>query len=177
MDPPRDDSADERITASRLTLVPLTVEDADEMAEVLSAPELHEFIGGEPLSADDLRRRYGRLVVGHSADHQEDWYNWIIRRNEDGRAVGTVQATVVDGGRHAEIAWVVGLAWQRRGYGSEAARALFDWLTGRGAPYITAHVHPEHQASVAVARKAGLAPTDRFDDGEQLWQWGVRPTG
>jgi RimJ/RimL family protein N-acetyltransferase len=177
-DPPRDEPADGRITADRVTLVPLAVSDAEEMADVLSGTELYEFIGGTPPSADDLRRRYARLVVGHSADRRQDWYNWIIRRNVDGRAVGTVQATVVDAGRRAEIAWVVGLAWQRQGYGSEAARSLVDWLADRRTPYITAHVHPDHHASIAVARRAGLVPTDQFDDdGERLWQWGGQPAG
>jgi RimJ/RimL family protein N-acetyltransferase len=41
-------------------------------------------------------------------------------------ATGTVQATVGPdaGGVHAEIAWVIGTAWQRRGIATEAARAL-----------------------------------------------------
>lgn len=142
------------------------------MAEVLSAPNLYEFTGGRPPTAADLTARYARLVVGHSADGRQDWYNWAVRRIEDGRAVGFLQATVVDEGRRAEIAWVVGLPWQGQGYASDAARALVDWLVAGGTPYVMAHVHPDHHASRAVARKAGLAPTEQFADGEQLWEFG-----
>ncbi|WP_248959714.1 GNAT family N-acetyltransferase [Sphaerisporangium perillae] len=160
---------DHRILAERVELVPLAVEDADEMAEVLGGEELYTFIGGSPPTRESLRARYTRLVASRSADGSQDWYNWIVRRGPDGQAVGTVQATVTDGGRHAEIAWVVGLAWQGQGYASEAATALAGWLGARGVSRITAHVHPDHHASMAVARHAGLEPTGDFHDGERLW--------
>lgn len=80
------------------------------------------------------------------------------------------RAEIAGGGRRAEIAWVVGSRRQGRGYASEAARALVAWLDGHGVATIEAHIHPRHEASAAVARKAGLLPTERFDDGERLWR-------
>lgn len=77
---------------------------------------------------------------------------------------------ISDGGRRAEIAWVVSSRRQGRGYASEAARALVAWLDGHGVATIEAHIHPRHEASAAVARRAGLLPTERFDDGERLWR-------
>ncbi|WP_405147310.1 GNAT family N-acetyltransferase [Sphaerisporangium sp. NBC_01403] len=161
--------ADDRIVTSRVELTPLTVEDAADMAEVLAGEELYSFIGGSPPTEEALRTRYAKQVAGHSDDGSQDWYNWIIRRRADGRAVGYVQATVVGGGRHAEIAWVVGLPWQGQGYASEAARALVGWLGARGVSRVSAHVHPDHHASMAVARRAGLQPAEEFDEGERLW--------
>jgi RimJ/RimL family protein N-acetyltransferase len=76
----------------------------------------------------------------------------------------------VDEGRRAEIAWVVGVSWQRQGFAAEAVRALLAWLDARGVTAIQAHIHPGHAASAAVARRAGLVPTGHTDDdGEQLW--------
>jgi RimJ/RimL family protein N-acetyltransferase len=160
----------DRITSARLSLVPLAVADADEMVGVLSGAALYTFTGGLPPSLSELRARYARLAAGHSPDGREEWRNWIIRREPDQAAVGYVQATVVDEGTRAEVAWVVGLRWQRQGFAGEAARALVAWLDARGVTTIQAHIHPDHTASAAVARSAGLQPTDRFDDGEQLWQ-------
>jgi RimJ/RimL family protein N-acetyltransferase len=94
----------------------------------------------------------------------------VIRREPDRTAVGYVQATIVDGGKRAEVAWVVGLTWQRQGFAAEAARAFVAWLDARGVTAIQAHIHPDHTASAAVARRTDLVPTDRFDDGEQPWQ-------
>ena len=72
--------------------------------------------------------------------------------------------------RRAEIAWVVGLRWQGRGYATEAAQALVGWLDARGIQVIQARIHPEHAASAAVARRAGLRPSGVVEDGEQLWR-------
>ncbi|MEV6204976.1 GNAT family N-acetyltransferase [Streptomyces sp. NPDC051771] len=151
----------------RLELVPLEVGHAEEMADVLGDPALHAFIGGEPESLEELRARYVRWEGG-SPDPGTLWCNWVIRSREEGRLVGTVQATV--GGGRAEVAWVVGSPWQGRGYAAEAARALVGWLRERGVRTVVAHVHPEHAASAAVARAAGLVPTGELHDGEVRWE-------
>lgn len=43
-------------------------------------------------------------------------------------------------------------------------------LRGQGVRTVTAHIHPAHLASAAVARAAGLAPTDEWQDGEIRWR-------
>lgn len=162
---------DASMTTERLSLTPLAVGDADEMVGVLGDGRLHEFIGGSPATLDELRERYRRMVAGPE-DPTELWRNWVVRTLDGGTAVGTVQATVTvgpGGRRTAEVAWVVGVPWQGRGYATEAAGALVDWLRGHGVAEVTAHVHPDHHASAAVARGAGLHPTAEHDDGEVLW--------
>lgn len=160
------------IEGARIVLTPLAVGDAAEMTGVLGGEQLYAFTGGRPPTADELRARYARQVAGHSADGREEWRNWIIRRAADGQAVGFVQATIAGrpGEEVAEIAWVVGLAWQGNGYAGEAARALVTWLDARGIPAIQAHIHPDHAASAAVARGAGLRPAGQVEDGEQVWR-------
>ncbi|MYX27230.1 GNAT family N-acetyltransferase [Streptomyces sp. SID8381] len=160
----------EIVRTARLELVPLEAGHAGEMAEVLADPALHEFIGGAPLGAARLRERYARLAGG-SPDPEVSWCNWVMRtRERPCRLVGTVQATVTAGGSVAEVAWVVGTAWQGRGFASEAARGLVGLLERRGVGLVLAHIHPEHRASAAVARAAGLAPTDERADGEAVWR-------
>ncbi|MFD6988784.1 GNAT family N-acetyltransferase [Streptomyces sp. NPDC059943] len=172
------------IRTERLVLVPQRVEHAREMAVVLSDPALHTFIGGAPATADELRSRYARMAAG-PADPAESWCNWVIRLREgeegQGPLTGTVQATISPSGPAvppesgpepwlvAEIAWVVGTAFQGRGIASEAARGLVARLAQRSVRDIAAHVHPDHAASGAVARAAGLEPTDEWHDGEVRW--------
>jgi RimJ/RimL family protein N-acetyltransferase len=141
------------------------------MAGVLADRRLHEFIGGEPDTVAGLRERYAKLVAG-SPDPEELWLNWIVRRRSDAQAVGTVQATLTrrNGEPTAGVAWVIGADWQNKGFASEAARALVDWLRGRGAVDVVAHIHPDHQASAVVATRAGLRPTDEQADGERVWR-------
>ncbi|MET8154939.1 GNAT family N-acetyltransferase [Sphaerisporangium sp. NPDC005289] len=167
--------ASTRLTSDRLRLDPLAPGDADEMVEVLAGDDLYTFIGGSAPTLPQLRAQYARQVAGGSPDGLQEWHNWIIRRQADGRAVGYVQATIMDDGRRAEIAWVVGSLWQGQGYASEAAQAMVAWLGSRGVVRVQAHIHPDHAASAAVAHRAGLAPTSHFDDGEQLWQHDAPP--
>ena len=160
------------IDTGRLELLPLRVEHAAEMAGVLADPALHTFIGGEPADADALRERYQRLGVG-SPDPAVAWLNWVIRLREDDCLTGYLQASVSAGDdQHpiAEVAWVVGTGWQGRSIATESVRALVDWLREQSVGTVIAHVHPDHQASAAVAAAGGLTPTDEREDGEVRWR-------
>ncbi|WP_406862566.1 GNAT family N-acetyltransferase [Streptomyces sp. HUAS MG47] len=162
------------IGTRRLDLLPLQVEHAEEMAEVLSDPALHTFIGGTPDTPQALRSRYERMTAG-SPDPAVSWLNWVIRLRDESRLTGTVQATIhpSDPGHTAEIAWVVGTPWQGKGIATEAARALVDWLTERPVHTVIAHIHPDHRASATVATTAGLTPTDTRHDGEIRWHLAI----
>ena len=152
---------------SHLTIEPLRREHAAEMVAVLSDPALYEFTGGEPPTPDELRARYERQAVGHSPDGSEVWLNWIVRTTDDARAIGFVQATVVDG--RADVAWLIGTPWQGRGYATEAAQKMLALLEQRGVREITAHIRADHAASARVAANLGLSPTDEVEDGEVVW--------
>lgn len=161
------------IQTARLDLVPLRADDADEMVGVLADAALYAFTGGSPPDLANLRDRYDRLLRGWSANGMEQWFNWIVRLRSTGEAIGFVQATVRDAVSVAEIAWLIGTTWQRRGYAAEAASSLVGWLETVGVREIVAHVHPRHAASAGVATRAGLTPTGALDaDGEQLWRRG-----
>ena len=161
------------IVTSRLVLRTLRIDDADEMAAVLADPALHEFTGGEPATLDELRGRYALWTRGSNSP-DEVWLNWVVRLRDDETAVGTVQATVVDspGDTTALVAWTIGVPWQGRGYASEAAVGLVDWLVGRGIEAVAAHVHRQHKASSSVAARAGLRATSEMLDGEVVWRRG-----
>ncbi|MEV4947857.1 GNAT family N-acetyltransferase [Streptomyces sp. NPDC053755] len=161
----------EGIRTDRLALLPLQVEHADEMAAVLSDPGLHTFTGGMPDTPQALRVRYERLVAG-SPRPGESWCNWAIQLRSAACLTGYVQATVTadDRGASAEIAWVVGALWQRRGIATEATRGLVGWLRTHPVHTVVAHIHPDHKASAAIATAVGLTPTEQWHDGEIRWQ-------
>lgn len=155
----------------RLSMEPVTAAHAAELAPVLDDPGLHEFIGGEPRSAAELRARYERLTTRASADGTEIWAHWVIRVSATGAAIGTVEATLPAAGPAtgpAEVAWVLGRIGQGQGYAAEAAASLVERLRAAGWTVI-AHVHPGHLASQRVAGRAGLAPTGQVVDGEIRW--------
>ena len=151
----------------RLDLEPLRVEHAAEAASTFDDARLHTFTGGDPATEDELRERYARQVVGHSPDGGETWLNWMLRRRDTGELVGTVQATVAEA--TADLAWVVAVPHQGRGYAREAALAVRASLAEAGVTRFVADIHPEHAASARVARTLGLTPTDTLVDGEIRW--------
>ena len=161
------------LRTNRLVLSPLRTADAAEMVEVLADGNLYTFTGGDPPNLPDLRSQYESQVAGPSSG-EAVWHNWIIRPDDTGAAVGLVQATVT--GDFADVAWVVGVVWQGRGYASEAASAMCEWLAAQGVEKVTAHIHPGHVASQRVAASLGLQATDEIDsDGEVVWASKVSP--
>ncbi|MGP4023369.1 GNAT family N-acetyltransferase [Actinomadura sp. 3N407] len=188
----------ETIRTQRLVLEPLAAHHADEMAPVLDDRRLHRYIGGEPLTLEELRARYAHLVAGPAPFHQEYWLNWIVRRGRDRQAVGYVRATVTPAARAftvtppstgstvrpgpprriASVAWVIAMPYQGFGFATEAARALLNWLLAHGVHDIVATVHPDNRPSAAVAAKLGLCRTgETTGDGEDVWRLphGVSP--
>ena len=82
------------LITARLQSEPLRIDHAEELAPVLDDRRLHQFIGGQPLNLAELRTRYERQIVGRSGDGREQWFNWVVRENASGFAVGQIQ---VDG--------------------------------------------------------------------------------
>ncbi len=163
--------AAEPIETARLVLEPLGVAHADEMVFVLGDRGLYEYTRGQPPRLQELRARYARQAAGRSPDGAHGWLNWIVRARRGGDPLGAVQATlaVEDGTLTAELAWIIGVAHQRQGYATEAARAMLEWLGRHGVAVVVAHVHPSHAASTEVARRLGLTPTGAVVDGEVQW--------
>ncbi|MFD8752478.1 GNAT family N-acetyltransferase [Kitasatospora sp. NPDC059577] len=163
----RPDPTTAPLHSERLDLLPIAPEHAGELTAALADPALHAFTGGRPATAEEMRARCARLAAG-SPDPAERWGNWVLRLRADGALIGYVQATV--GPDEAELAWVVGTPWQRRGLATEAARALLAHLTAAGTTTAVAHIHPDHRASARVATTLGLRPTAHTQDGETRWQ-------
>ena len=169
---PPDPRVIELLRSARLDLEPLRIDHAAEAAPVFDDERLHTYTGGFPAGAEELGRRYRRQAVGHSPDGREVWLNWMLRDRATSRLVGTVQATIApdeDGTPVADLAWVVGTAHQSQGYAREGATAMAEWLRRRGVDRFRASVHPEHEASMGVARALGLAPSPTSVDGEIQW--------
>jgi RimJ/RimL family protein N-acetyltransferase len=139
------------------------------MVVVLGHERMYEFTGGRPLTLAELRSRYQRLTVGHSADSSELWFNWIARTSVDLQPVGAIQATVAADRTLADVAWEVGLPWQSRGFASEGASAVVGWLIDHHVRLIRALIHPDHTASARVAARVGLERTTEVVDGEFVW--------
>lgn len=168
--PGGDDGGAPVLETARLLLEPLRVSHAEEMVAVLDDSRLHTYTGGRPSTLEELRARYQRQAVGRSPDGRQWWLNWIVRRREDGVAVGFVQATVDPGPKlTAELAWKIGVAYQHRGYAAEAAQRMAQSLRAQGVTRLVARIHPANLPSMAVARGLGLHATGEVRSAEVVW--------
>lgn len=150
-----------------LSIRPLAVDDAAAMVDVLGSRQLYVHTGGRPPTLAELTARYASQVTGRSPDGSQEWLNWIV--TVDGAPVGYVQASRPVTGTTADIAWVVGAPWQGRGFATAAVRRMMRELRGRGIDEVTACISPANEASVRVAQRTGMVPTDRTVDGETVW--------
>ena len=141
---------------------------ASAMFQVLVDSELYEFTGGEPpRSVTDVDEWFSALETRLSPDGSERWLTWIVQLTECSTSIGYVQATVK--GDQADLAWLIGVNWQGQGYATEALQLLVDLLAENEVKTLTAHIHPNHEASQRLAAGIGLHRTPLLHDGEEIW--------
>lgn len=148
------------LDAPPLRLEPVSVEHADEMHAVLADPSIYEFLEeDEPPSLQWLREAYVRRAKGQSPDGDEQWFNWMIRR-DDGRLIGYVQATV-ESPEVCWIAYVLAAEGRGQGHATRAVTAMVDYL--RGAHDIQrwlASVDAGNARSIALLERLGFTEAD-----------------
>lgn len=153
---PRATAPDAARTA-RLTYEPLRAEHAAMLFPLLADPRLYTYVPDEARATVALlAERFGELERGAPAEAGESWLNWVLLRHDDDVAIGTLQATVEQGGR----AWIGYLltpsAWGQ-GFATEACM----WLVAELARHwrvreILASVDARNVKSIAVLERAGF---------------------
>jgi RimJ/RimL family protein N-acetyltransferase len=147
--------------------------DFGDSAALWGDPEVTRFVGGKPLSKEDVWARLLRYV-GHWA-----WLGyglWVVEEKATGHYVGEVgfanhkRAIEPPLTGLPEIGWVLAPRFHGKGYATEAVRAAIAWGDSHFHAARTAClIHPENARSIRVAEKCGF----------QQWQVGSyhdRPT-
>ncbi len=171
------------IETERLLLRMPVVEDANDFAGLLTDPEAMRFLGGE------VPRDAVPTVVQRWID---DWaasgVGKLVVERRDGAILGRVginvwdartwgQSTLVRAGEAArpELAWALAREYWGRGYATEAAEAIRDWVRegGRLEGELISLVNPANVASRRVAEKLGATPRETVTlfDGSPAVVW------
>lgn len=142
------------IETKRLLLRPLTRSDIDEFVRVHEHPEVTRFIW--PVNRAEAERRL-ELIEREWLEREHGMFAVLDR--EDGRFLGRVGLKHWPQFGETEIGWVIRREAWGHGYATEAARACVEWgLATLEVPYLTAMIHRDNGASVAVARHLGMSP-------------------
>ena len=147
------------IETERLRMRGHRVEDFDDCLAMWSDPEVTRFIGGKPLSGEDVWARLLRYA-GHW--HLLGYGYWLVERKDTGLFVGEVGfadfkrqiAPSFEG--IPEIGWVL-IPWAHgNGYAIEALRAATAWGDQHfGGKTTGCLINPDNKASIRVAEKGG----------------------
>jgi RimJ/RimL family protein N-acetyltransferase len=161
------------IETARLFLREMTLDDLDFMAALLGDADVMRYFphvedrDGARGSIEKNRARYER--DGHGF--------WLAVDKATAEPVGRVgllrQQPFSDGVDHAEVAYMIHVPYQRRGYAFEAAAAVRDWAFARDYDHVISLIRPENTPSEAVARKLGLVPTQHvefFGMAHRVWR-------
>jgi RimJ/RimL family protein N-acetyltransferase len=144
------------LETARLRLEPLMRAHADALFAGLADARLYDYIAADPpASVDALRARFARWESRRSPDGAERWLNWAVCARADGRALGTVQATVYADGR-ADVAYLIARAAWGCGYGREAVAAMIAALAHLGVRELRATVDTRNRASIALLTALGF---------------------
>ena len=162
------------IETGRLIVRPFRPDDWRDLLAYLSLPETYAFEPGEPINADRARGMAGERSRGRAF--------WAVELRAERRMVGHLYLGQVE---PAELqAWELGYIFnprdQRRGYATEATRALVAHaFAAMGAHRVVAMCNPANTASWRVLEKAGFVREGhlrqnvffrRDIEGRPLWQ-------
>lgn len=146
------------ITTRRLKLRTWRMSDVDDYHEHINTKAVMEYLGGV-MSKRDVKREVQWLRQQQAKDGHTFW---AVERKRDKRLLGFCGAVRV---REPDtpIAGLLEIGWRlradawRRGYGTEAAEAVVDWLEWeQPGELLVARVHKNNVASQALARTLGM---------------------
>jgi RimJ/RimL family protein N-acetyltransferase len=146
-------AAPHSFVTARLRLRRPQVSDAEAVFAYASDPEVARFTDW-PVATHvrDTVAATERALEGWDKGNELAWRVTVI---PDDTPIGAVGCSI-DGDR-AELGFVIGRRHWGRGYGTEAARAVFDWLTSMDAiARIDATCDVENDASARVLEKLGF---------------------
>lgn len=153
------------IETDRLRMRGHRVEDFANCLSMWGDADVTRFIGGKPLSAEEVWARLLRYV-GHWT--LLGFGYWLVEEKESGRFVGEVG--FADFKRHItpsfegipEIGWALSSQLHGKGYATEALRAAIAWGERHfGGKTTGCLISPDNIASIRVAQKGGYQEFSR----------------
>lgn len=168
------------IVTNRLTLRPFTVADAAEVAGLANDRDiaLNTLLIPHPYAIEDALQWFERQEKARSSGEGAEF---AITLRDDGAIAGAIGLSLSDGGRRAELGYWIGRPFWRRGFATEAARAMLRFgFETLGVERIFAYHFARNTPSRKVLENAGLQHegvlrkhTSKWGEPQDLWVWGI----
>jgi len=142
------------LSTKRCIVRETTVEDVDSFYKIYAESEITEYM--EDLYADRNEE------IAYIRDYREKVYSfygygmWTVLTKE-GTVIGRAGISWREGFELPELGFVIGVPWQRQGYGYEVCRAILDYAYEElGFTQVQALVMEGNEKSGALCRKLGF---------------------
>ena len=139
------------LNTPRLLLRRFRPDDAADLYAYLSDPRVYRFEPGEPLNREQASRRAAEMAASP--------HFWAVELRSASKVIGQIYLKQIEPAERltCELGYILNPAYQRQGYGAEAAAALVrQALTAGGMHRIVAHCNPENTASWKLLEKIGF---------------------
>ena len=142
------------LLTERLELRAFEPTDLDALHAVYGDPQVTRFMPAYPT----LEHTRGALEIHMRDARAGNPAFWALIERESGELIGDAGLGLIEGiGPEFELGYTLGTRWWRRGYATEAARAVRDHALGPLAPpEVLALVRPANAASINVLEKIGM---------------------
>lgn len=155
------------LTTARLSLRELTPADLDDVARMMSDPEVTRYYP-KVYTVEDCRQWLRRQLDRYARDGHG---LWRVSERESDAFVGQcgLVTQVVDGASEIELGYLLAREHWGRGYATEAARAVIGWGFRVLRPQrLISLIDPDNRASQRTAQRLGMRR-----EGETA-KWGKR---
>lgn len=146
----------EPLTTERLVLRPFETADAPAVHAWMSDPEVARYQSYEPRSASEVESVVAEFAAARTLVDEGDFIQPAIVI--DGEVIGALYLVIRSiADRTVELGWSLRADRQRRGYATEAVRAILDLAFGTlGAHRVVAELDPRNDASLALCERVGM---------------------
>jgi RimJ/RimL family protein N-acetyltransferase len=146
------------VSTARLDLRPHTAADLDDLFAFHSDPEVVRYIPWPVRSLDETRTALDAKLPRHRVDAEGEWLVLAMQLRETGHVIGEVLLRCADAeAGEGELGYALHAGFQRRGYATEAARAMLGLAFGPfGLRRVTAVLDVRNAASAALVEKLGF---------------------
>ena len=143
-----------------------TVEDVEAFYEIYKHPVITEFM--EDLYPEkEQEREYIRQYIEQVYTFWE-FGVWTVVEKESGAVIGRAGFSYREGYEEPEIGFIIGVPWQRKGYGEEVCRGILAYgMDQLGFREVNALVETGNEASLKLCDKLGFRAVEELCMGER----------
>ena len=157
----------EMIETEHLVMREYTLQDFDVLYEIMSDPET---MNHYPEPFDEERTR--NWIEWNISNYKEYGFGlWAVVLKENGEFIGDCGVTIqnIDGELFPEIGYHIHKKYWRRGFGSEAARAVRDWaFKNTSYDRLYSYMKYTNVASYSTALSIGMKKVKEYSDEKNL---------